>query len=178
MTGPIVAGLVAALGWFVGYFLTKRREEKNRRLEARMRRTERQIEELYGPLFNLMRAVFTVYGVRQQALSRSAGIPPADELAFRRFVQADFFMPLHQRMRDILTRKLHLIEDGKIPDSFIDYMEHSTQQFVQASAPEALNTIAGRIDVRPWPRAFEVDVKGMLNIFMQRYEQCARSLYR
>jgi len=113
MVGPIIAGLVAALGWFVGYFLTKRREEHGRRLEAMMKRTERQIEELYGPLFNLMQAVFTVYEVRKQALSREARIPPADDLAFRRFVQTDFFMPLHQKMREILTTKLHLIATPK-----------------------------------------------------------------
>jgi hypothetical protein len=38
------------MGWFANHWLTVRRDESRRRIEAQLKFVERQIEELYGPL--------------------------------------------------------------------------------------------------------------------------------
>jgi hypothetical protein len=54
MQPPVEAALVAAvgaaIGWFANHWLTARREESRRRVEAQLKFVERQIKELYGPL--------------------------------------------------------------------------------------------------------------------------------
>lgn len=50
--GFLAAG-VTAIGWVITNYLTKNKEDRVRQLEATKKHLERQIEEFYGPLFNL-----------------------------------------------------------------------------------------------------------------------------
>ena len=46
----LIAGSITGVGWLVNHWLSGRREEQRRRIEAQLKFVERQIEELYGPL--------------------------------------------------------------------------------------------------------------------------------
>jgi hypothetical protein len=48
--GATIAAAVAIVGWVVNHVLTGARDRYNQRLSASLRHTERQLEELYGPL--------------------------------------------------------------------------------------------------------------------------------
>ena len=63
----LIGAFIVALGWLVSYTFDKHREDRRRRLELRLSHLSRQIEECYGPLFNL----FTNCSWRTQYRRRS-----------------------------------------------------------------------------------------------------------
>src|SRR3954469_15753282 len=100
----VVAATVTVFGWFITYFLSKRREDDTRRLERTVRHLERQIEEFYGPLFNLVHQVVIANHVQHKILagagSGKLGRDQAD--AVRRHFRERFFFPVHAEIGQIL----------------------------------------------------------------------------
>lgn len=54
VTVALIGAVVVAAGWLVLHQLDRSREDRRRRLERRLEYATRQIEEFYGPLFNLV----------------------------------------------------------------------------------------------------------------------------
>ena len=50
MLVPVIAAAGAVVVAVIGYFATSRNDRRRREAEARLKYTERQLEELYGPL--------------------------------------------------------------------------------------------------------------------------------
>jgi|SRR6185503_18968106 len=81
----LIAGSITGVGWLVNHWLSGRREEQRRRIEAQLKFVERQIEELYGPLAFLIyegernfRDLLEALG-RRFVFSENRALPP-DEL--------------------------------------------------------------------------------------------------
>src|SRR5437868_6543765 len=91
----LLAAVVTAAGWFVTYFLTKRREDETRRLESSVSRMERQIEEFYGPLFNLIHQVVIANHVQHKILSGAKGMAQEQADRIRGHFRDHIFFPVH-----------------------------------------------------------------------------------
>jgi hypothetical protein len=52
--------LVTAIGWIVTSYLNRRGADRTRKLEKRLNHYQKQVEEFYGPLFNLVHQIFLV----------------------------------------------------------------------------------------------------------------------
>src|SRR5262249_37299028 len=115
-----LAAAVAVIGWMVNHSLTRARDQYNQELEASLKFTERQLEELYGPL-----AFLVLEGRRTwNDLTTRLGRPhvfilgkelPEDELNLWLFMVDYEFMPRNQRIADLLQTKTHLIEGSMLP---------------------------------------------------------------
>lgn len=180
--GVSLTAVVTIAGWNVSHILAKRREDHTRRLEAAQKHVERQIQEFYGPLLNLIEQIFNVWAVRERIIKPNARSPlnPGSETEnneIRYYVQEHYFFPLHERIRQLLTEKLYLTDGGRIPKSFRAYLEHSTQQVVQKALEKDLNIDTRTAPILPWPDDFYEDVKATLESLMERYDQCIQDLY-
>ncbi len=177
-----IAALVAIGGWNVSHYLQMRREDRTRRLEAVLLRTQRQIDEFYGPILNLIEQIFNVWTVRENILFPDGRPDSLENGSLQNqkvpaFFQEAYFFPLHEMIRNILMSKLHLVEGLRVPESFEQYLEHSTQQLVQHRLWKELEVPTDHIPGIPWPDRFSKDVKKSLSILMKRYDDCLHDLH-
>jgi hypothetical protein len=179
--GVSLTGAVTVIGWNVSNALAKRRDAETRQAEATLKHIERQIEEFYGPLLSLIEQIFNVWTVRENLLFPEGRPSPIDPSDPRRnqiftFFQTTYFFPLHGKLREILASKLYLVDAGSVPESFRQYLEHSTQQVVQHRLHADLGVSTDHIPGVPWPDAFYDDVKASLDELMARHERVLRAL--
>lgn len=164
VAGGIVAGIVTAMGWVVA----KYKEDAARRQEASLRHLQRQIEELYGPLYGLLRQSRIIYEVAKKVLpKRQDGrlaierFEPKQEELWLHFVDK-YLRPLNSQMSEIIRTKMYLLEGGVIPDSFASYLEHAAQSEAVHSlrTPESGKLVEMWV---PFPASFNDDVERTLN---------------
>ncbi len=125
----LIAAISASIGWFANHWLTAKRDESRRRIEAQLKFVERQIEELYGPL------AASIYEGRRtfldllDSLGRSFvfhgdhPLPP-DELKTWLFWAESEFLPRNEKIKELLRSKAHLIVGPTFPESFITFLDH------------------------------------------------------
>lgn len=130
-----------AAGWFITHHLASK-AEGNRQVRAHQFGLEhekltyqldfvrQQLDELYGPL-----ALLVVEGEQTfHALAETLGKPdlvdkdvdsftPEELEVWFFWVETEFF-PRHEKMKDLMTHKLHLIADNEIPQTFIQFLDH------------------------------------------------------
>ncbi len=122
-------GVVAAvLGYFVTYGTNLRLAQRNDRLE----RINHQLSEFYGPLLALTRSS----GQSWQAFRKryrppgsesfwKSDPPPTKEDAIAwRLWMTTVFMPVHQRMMELVLNRADLIEEPEMPPSLLDLCAH------------------------------------------------------
>lgn len=127
-----VAAITAAVsiaGWVINHVLTSQRDIRNQQRKAYLSYTERQLEELYGPL-----AILVVDGRRSflellATLGRSHvfhedGRLSPDELRTWLFWTEHEFLPRNEKIKSLLTSHAHLIEGHVLPDSYVRYLDH------------------------------------------------------
>ncbi len=157
---PLIAGAVAALGWYATYAYARRREDRTRRIEIRLKYHQRQIEELYGPLSSLIQQIFIAWEVREDLLRAPGKAYSDDEIeSIRELFWQRYFSPLHTEIAAILRTRLYLVEDGIIPDSFEDYLKHATQEAAQHRLWSELNIETEHVPGKPFPGRFDRDVR-------------------
>jgi hypothetical protein len=177
MQPALIAAVITIVGWYVTYAYTRKREDRTRRLEIRLKYRQRQIEELYGPLMSLIEQIFNVWQVRENILGSSVKrYSPEQQTQIRDFVWRTYFYPLHQEIGALLKTKLYLLENGKMPTSFSRYLEHATQEACQHEMWTALHLDSGHVPGKPWPADFFDDVKGMLERLMQEHQSGIHNL--
>lgn len=177
--GAAITGVVTVVGWNVSHLLSERRENRTRRLQAKLARLERQIEEFYGPLFSLIEQVFNVWTVRRNLLSAGEGgakLSAEEQRQVRNFVWQNYFLPLHLQIRKLLRSKIHLVEGTRIPESFYKYLEHATQETLQHKLWEQAKIGTPHVKGIPWPKDFHEDVRNSLDRAMAEYDRCIRDL--
>lgn len=177
----LLAAAVTALGWFITSYLTKKKEDSVRRLEGTKKHLERQIEEFYGPLFNLVHQIVVCNHVQHEILyskdSRGNSIKSASDAdKVRQFFQDSYFIPLHEEMLRILKTKLFLIEGAEMPESFYKYLRHSIQEQVQGTLWRKHGVDTSHVRGLPYPNELYQDVKSGLDSTMIKYEQCINNL--
>lgn len=174
LMGAIAGGIVAGLFTVIGWIVTRYREDATRRREATLRHLQRQIEELYGPLYGLLRQSKVTYDVAKKVLPlRTNGrlaierFEPKQQELWEHFVD-HYLRPLNSQMSEIIRTKMYLLEGGVMPESFSNYLEHAAQ----SEAVHALRTPEAIKLVDVWvafPTGFPDDVEKTLYELVHRY---------
>src|SRR5918998_2274106 len=124
----LVGVVGAVLGYFVTYGTNLRLAQRNDRLE----RINRQLSEFYGPLLALTRSSGQSWRAFRKRY-RPPGSesfwkddpPPTkeDTIAWRLWMTT-VFMPVHQRMMELVLNRADLIEEPEMPPSLLDLCAH------------------------------------------------------
>ena len=168
-----ITGGVTVLGWNVSHYFARRRDDRTRRIESTISQLDRQLEEFYGPLHSLIEQIFNVWRVRKSLLH---GVSENKRGELDRFIWKEYFQPLHTEIKDLLKTKLYLCEGTTIPQSFRDYLEHSTQELFQHRVATELNIHTQNVKAKHWPSQFDEDVKSAITKIMKRRDFLLRDL--
>lgn len=125
---------VALVGFIVTYAMSLRLAVRKDQLD----RVDRQLRDLYGPLFSLNRASGEVYrAFRQEWRTGVQGywsnpVPPTEaEAAAWRLWMVEVFFPLISRMKDLVIWHADLIDETEMPPCLLELVTHvSTYQAV------------------------------------------------
>ena len=120
---------VKAIGWVVNHIFSLRLERRRHNLTAQLKYTERQLEELYGPLAFLLIEREQVFKDLLSALGRNYVFVEGQELAEDElktwlFWVENSFLPSSKKIGDLLESKVHLIEGNRLPDSYKELVMH------------------------------------------------------
>ena len=178
LIGALIGGLVNVAGWYV----TKRKEDLFRREEASLNYRQRQIEELYGPLFGIIQESRAVYDVARKfvPINKEGRIDvqnfsPEHEKIWAHYVDS-YIRPLNKQAVELIRSKMYLLDLNTLPDSFRQFLEHAAHlDSVNSLAGEGLNTFP----MAPWtgyPPQLYNDVKDTLDSLLNRYKNEIRLL--
>ncbi len=179
----IVAGAVTALGWLVVHTLQVRAARVGHARESLLAHTERQLEELYGPL------AFLIYEGRQtfndllKSLGRTyvfvEGKPlPENELKTWLFWADHDFLPRNARIKALLTAKTHLIDGEVMPESFVAFLNHCNSWHINHLRWEEERVEYSWHSAVAWPDDFERDVIDSFTRLKRRHDGLLRALGR
>jgi hypothetical protein len=177
--------LIGVVGWFVSHRLTSRREETARRDNAARSHLEAQIEQLYGPLLGHIQYSRFVYEVATHRLAPSPSEPidftklSTNEGEIWRFFVESYFLPNNARIRDIIRAKMHLLDEGILPQSFEAFLRHEAQfealhrlwKEKEVETPPSKSMQSGG-----WPLNFEQDVAETFGNLRSRHQAFLRRL--
>ncbi len=93
-----ITALVTILGWLTVHLLTKRREDRTRKIETMLEHVDRQITDFYGPVFNLIEQMWSSRIVHDQLFrgERASSALSKDDLVKVRIHYWNFFYkPIH-----------------------------------------------------------------------------------
>ena len=171
----VLAAFLAAVVAVIGWFVAKWREDRTRRLEVDLRYMERQVEEFYGPLFNLINQIFAAENIQFALLNNDDGSPrkltPEHREKIEKFFWNEWFSPLHNQVIQVLKTKLHLIDSAQIPQSFYAYLRHATQQRAQLALWQEHGVPTDYVKGIDWPDGFYPEVEGGLKQILRRYDR-------
>src|SRR5262249_40460163 len=153
--------------------LSRAAEDRTRKLESLKRHYERQIEEFYGPLFNMVNQVFVANHVQWEILKRTN---PTDSEIVRDYFHATYFDPMHAEIRQILRTKLYLIEGSEMPESFYLYLKHAAQERDQRTLWKQHQIDTSFLRGEPWPDPFYDDIRRGFETAMRNFERCLDGL--
>lgn len=171
----ITASSISIIGGFLINFYIRKKEDKTKRLQIKIEYLNRQIEELYGPLYSHIQQIYNYWDVRQKLLSPD-GLHHEQKDRITIYFREKYFFPLHNQIRDLLKNKLNLIEGIELPESFWTYLQHSTLETTQIAIWNELNIGTQHTKGIPWPNEFETDVKMTLDVLMKRYDNFLKQL--
>lgn len=86
--------------------LSRASEDRTRRLQGLMRHYERQIEEFYGPLFNMVNQVFVANHVQSELLSADEPLSADAAEKVRDYFHSKYFTVFHDEITEIIRTKL------------------------------------------------------------------------
>jgi hypothetical protein len=172
----LITTAVTLLGWVVTNSLSRYREDRTRRLEQDIKRYQQQLEEFYGPLFNLLHQTIIYNNVeheilvdRQDSEKKIRGnLDDATLLKIQEYFDNNYFIKLHDEVSEILKRKLHFVLDGKVPDSIIEYMRHAYQDRAQKQLWKELGISTDYLKGKPFPNEFLKDIEHGLETIQKR----------
>ena len=171
--GIFIAIITAGLA----YHTTKRHEDRTRRIEAKMKHLQRQIEELYGPLYSLVRQIFIANHVQYALLDSNETVLSTEQRQnISDFFQTTYFIPLHSEIISILKTKLYLAEGADVPDSFYYYQKHAIQERIQRTLWLEKRIDTSFVSGEKFPDGFFPDIEQSLKKVMAEYEEVVQSL--
>jgi hypothetical protein len=104
--------------------LTRLAEDRTRKIEKLLQHYERQVEEFYGPLWNMVRQIYVCNETRDKLVRQ---LKADQRAAVQEYYQGTYFRPFHDEMREIIKTKLYLIDGPDMPDSFFQYLRHASR---------------------------------------------------
>jgi hypothetical protein len=165
------AVLATVAGWFVTQILNRRREDRTRKLENLLRHYQKQTEEFYGPLFNLVHQIFLVNETQSEITeARNGRLTEEQKEKVSAWFLERHFSKLHAEVNEILKTKLYLVEGSEMPKSFYEYLRHSYQERDQHGIYTDLRIDTRFLPGRPWPQEFYDDIKNGFERAMGNYE--------
>jgi hypothetical protein len=127
----ILAASVTAIGWMINYVLTGRDERRKEQLDASHNFLQSQLEQLYGPLAFLIQQsrrsrqdLLAALG-RDQIFVAGQELTDSERKAWLFWIENDIF-PRNDKISDLLTGQTHLIEGDRVPQSYLDFLDHHT----------------------------------------------------
>lgn len=174
LIGALVGGTVTMLGWFANYHLSRKKEMETHRRETSQQHLERQIEELYGPLWGLIQQSEAVYDVACQRLPSANGkVTPTEfneqESKIWNYLKDAFFLPINIQIAELLRTKVYLVESSEIPISFKDFLSYQAQFEVLHRLWKDKEIDSKQIHGIGWPAQFNLDVAESLGKLRKRY---------
>lgn len=161
--------------------LTRISQDRTRKLESLKRHYERQIEEFYGPLFNMVHQIFVANNIQWELFStkdkngqKIVNEDSAEKI--RDYFHNIYFWPLHGEIRQILCSKLYLIEGSEMPKSFYLYLKHAAQEHDQRLLWSGYKIDTSFLRGEPWPNNFYEDIKSGFENAMRNYETCLEGM--
>jgi len=178
----LITTAVTLLGWVVTNSLSRYREDRTRRLEQDIKRYQQQLEKFYEPLFNLLHQAIIYNNVEHEILVEKqdpegklrGNLGDATLLKVQEYFDNNYFVKLYDEINEILKRKLHLMLDGKVPDSIIEYMRHAYQDRVQKQLWKELGVSTDYLKGKPFPNKFLKDIEQGLAATQRRLDDALR----
>jgi hypothetical protein len=183
VTAAIVAAVGAAVGWFANHWLTSRREESRRRLEAQLKFVERQIEELYGPLAALLYEGRRTFLDLLQSLGRNhvfdydKSLSP-DDLKTWLFWAESEFLPRNDQIKSLLKAKAHLVLGPRFPDSYVAFFDHCNSWAIHHRRWKEDGTEYSWRSKINFPAEFEHEVLATFQTLKSRHAELLGALVR
>ena len=171
----LITGFVTILGWNVLTFLNNRKENQTKLLQFQIEHISRQIEELYGPLFNLVNQLNMYYDTKEKITEVFNTTDQKKEI-INIFIRENYFYQLHDEIRKLIKNKYHLIDNNELPNSYRDYLLHSTQETLQIDIWNKLQIDTSIVKGIVWPDQFDIDTKKHLDSLKYRYNQLLSKL--
>jgi len=153
--------------------LARLSEDRTRKLERLLRHYERQVEEFYGPLWNMVHQLYVCNETKDKVTKRlnSEEVGKVEE-----YYQKKYFVPLHDEIRQIMKTKLYLVDGAEMPESFYAYLRHATQERDQRDLATLHNVQTGFLRGLPWPSDFHEEIKKGFDLAMKNYQSCLDGL--
>lgn len=133
MDTPLLVATIAAsisiVGWIINHILSGYRDRHNHQLVASIKFTERQLEELYGPLnFLILEGRRTFLDLlellgRNHVFLRNKPLSEEELKLWLFWVENDFLLR-NKKIKNLLMTKTHLIEGTEMPSSYISFLDH------------------------------------------------------
>jgi hypothetical protein len=127
----LVTVLVATSGYIVTYLNNVRLSQRKEQLD----RIEKQLRELYGPLFALHRTTAAAWASFRSTYRKgnitywSASNPPNDkEKAAWRLWMTEVFMPINEQMVQLIHDHADLLEEPELPNCLLQLSAHVAAQ--------------------------------------------------
>jgi hypothetical protein len=170
----VITAISTLLVVIVTNYLTRRREDRTKRIQLTIEHAERQLREFYSPLLALAMRL-------DQSAEGSEEIVPKAQITERpdidRIMWEDIYSPIHEQIISILKTKIHLIEgfDIERAEGFKAYLLHYETQKIQWQLNAKGHVIPG-VKIPPYPPLFNEDIKRGLSKVSSRYEDSLREL--
>jgi hypothetical protein len=151
------------------------KEDRTRKLQHMLEHYQKQIEEFYGPLFNMLYQMYVANLTQHEILHDANGqlrVTPEQEEQVRHYYQENYFVKLHDEIRAIIKSKLYLIEGNEMPDSFYVYLRHAAQERDQRILWQRYHIDTYYLPGVPWPGQFHTDIKQGFETAMRNYDRC------
>jgi len=178
LIAAFIALCVSLVGWLIQYLLARKKEDNSRRIEKTAIYIQRQIEEFYGPLYNLIHQVAAAIEIQKDILSRPTFLSDSHRTQVVDFFQNNYFFPLHHQINDVLKTKLYLIEGSELPESFYSYLVHARQEESQARLWKEHGVDTSFVLGHPFPSDLYSDVKHDLDKLMDEYARLTKKSNR
>lgn len=180
ITAAAIAAAVSAVGWLVNHILSERAERNRAKREACLAHIERQLEELYGPLFFLVlegRSSFRDFceTVGRDFMPQGGTLSRADLDAWLFWVDNDL-MPRNRAIQSLLAGKTHLIDAGAMPASYLAFLDHHNSWHVSHLRWKEEGVPYRWHSRTPWPEEFAHDVITTFENLKRRQEKLSGML--
>lgn len=159
----IVAATVSVIGWIANHLFTSWRDRKAKKHEALLSYTEKQLEELYGPLAFLIiegrrtfKDLLSILG-RKYVFLKDVEISEEEFETWMFWAENDF-MPRNEKIKELLMKNTHLIDGEGIPESYVTFLDHCNSwqiNHLRWKTDKKEYSWRSKID---WPKQFSKDV--------------------
>lgn len=165
----IVSFFTTVISWFVLHFLYNRREDRRRSIEAYKEHLQKQIEELYGPLYGLIQYGEVLNEVEQQRIPKDADDEKYAEIID--FIREKYYLPLNTRMLELIRSKTHLLDKEIMTKDLKDFLRHAAQFECFHKLYKERGIQSHKFQPIEYPADFKKEIKETLYALVDKYKK-------